>query len=57
MAEKLASQTATQVTARIGVHVHEYSREAELVAGIALGNVEAGTVAINNASSWERYLW
>jgi diguanylate cyclase (GGDEF)-like protein/PAS domain S-box-containing protein len=56
-AEKLASQTATQVTARIAAHVHEYTREAELVAGSALGSVEAGTVAIESASSWERYLW
>jgi diguanylate cyclase (GGDEF)-like protein/PAS domain S-box-containing protein len=56
-AEKLAAQTAAQVTARIASHVREYTREAELIAGSALASVDAGSVVLESAASWERYFW
>ena len=55
--EKLASQMASQVTARIAAHVREYTREAELIAGSAMASVDSGALAVNDAASWERYLW
>jgi diguanylate cyclase (GGDEF)-like protein/PAS domain S-box-containing protein len=55
--EKLASQTAAQVTARIAEHVSQYTREAELIAGSVVASVDAGSVVITNPVSLERYLW